>query len=894
MSTESPQSIPWRWILRVIAGLVMAVSIAWLISDFGFEPLIGLLSAIAGLIVSLIGESKETQEPSPAAIPTDGSPVAEGTESGRPRVVNLRPLDVTHSFKDRLQEIDQLCAYLSEDDVRLVSIVGRGGMGKTVLACRVLADLEEGTLPAPDGERELVADGILYLSAQSTGLGLERIYADVGQVLGQPTASRLATFWASPNASLTAKVETLLQAMQGGLYLILLDNLESLLTEENTIAEEGLRLFVEHCLMQPTGARLIVTSRRRVRFSDAGLPNVRTILLGEGLPEKDALSLLRELDPQGMLGLRDAPIEDLRRTFQLTGGIPRALELVAGILHRDPTTRLNTLLDDSALFGEQVVEQLVAEGYRRLSEDEQRVMEALAVLDRPVIDEAIVYLLQPWCPDLPVQDCLRRLVSSYLVRTSRVTGEYSLHTLDREHSYSQIPGDDQAGGYHRRNLELRAAGFYASLCKPESEWACIEDLAPQLAEFEHRIRAQDRIGASRVLDEIDADYLFLWGHYTRLADMREELQPLLVDPVRRGANLSRLGLLYHSMGEIERTFTSYKEALVILGGTKDLELKESTLSRLGWAYHSLGQVERAFTCYTEALAIADEMGDPGGRQRGLSNLGSAYADLGRFERSITLYEEALAIAREIGDRRWTCIHLGRLGSAFVALGEADRAIGSYEESLTLAREIGDRRIEGVRLDQLGQAYRRLGEFDRAVELHHQALRIAREIGDRRGESYRLVGLGRAALIRNQLDEARTYCEQALALNVLWIEYGAALTLGIVLLRQGDWTAQEILADTIARCDTLLAKVPRLYLPRYVRAASLLAQGVCDTGWTDGKARGELLAQPLAEYQRALENCSAEGIVQDAVWNLEQIQSAGVEGLEPVFELLQNALQDSST
>ena len=61
----------------------------------------------------------------------------------RQRVVNLRPLDVAH-FKDRLREIHALCDHLADGGVRLVSVVGRGGMGKTALACRVLADLEHG------------------------------------------------------------------------------------------------------------------------------------------------------------------------------------------------------------------------------------------------------------------------------------------------------------------------------------------------------------------------------------------------------------------------------------------------------------------------------------------------------------------------------------------------------------------------------------------------------------------------------------------------------------------------------------------------------------------------------------------------------------------------------
>jgi hypothetical protein len=134
----------------------------------------------------------------------------------RQRVVNLRPLDVTHTFRDRLREVQALCEHLADPSVRLVSIVGRGGMGKTALASRVLADLERGVLPVPGEEKELAIDGILYLSARGTGLGLERIYTDVGRMLGEPTASKLAGRWASRDAPLAAKVEYLLESMQEG------------------------------------------------------------------------------------------------------------------------------------------------------------------------------------------------------------------------------------------------------------------------------------------------------------------------------------------------------------------------------------------------------------------------------------------------------------------------------------------------------------------------------------------------------------------------------------------------------------------------------------------------------------------------------------------------------
>jgi hypothetical protein len=196
----------------------------------------------------------------------------------RQRVVNLRPLDVTH-FKDRLREIQALCEHLADASVRLVSVVGRGGMGKTALVSKVLADLERKVETSEVSETSEVwpVNGVLYLSARSTGLGLERIYADVGRMLGEPAASQLAARWADREASLAAKVEYLLEAMRDGLYLILLDNLEEQLTEEGAIAEEGLRLFIERCLTQPGGARLVVTSREEVKITAAALRGARRI-----------------------------------------------------------------------------------------------------------------------------------------------------------------------------------------------------------------------------------------------------------------------------------------------------------------------------------------------------------------------------------------------------------------------------------------------------------------------------------------------------------------------------------------------------------------------------------------------------------------------------------------
>lgn len=881
----------------------------------------------------------------------------------RQRVVNLRPLDVTHTFKDRVREMQELCTHLAQGNVRLVSIVGRGGMGKTALASRVLADLEDTWLL----EKNQVS-GILYLSARSTGLSLERIYTDVGRMLGEPAASRLTARWASGEIPLVAKVEYLLETMQDGLYLILLDNLEDHLSPDGTIADEGLRLFVECCLTQPGGARLIATSREQVQVASAALRNARHIPLREGLPEDEAIALLRELDPSGELGLRDATESDLRRAVQLTGGIPRALEIIAGILQADPTANLPRLLADASLFGEQVVESLVAASYHRLGENERRVMEALAVFDCPIEETAIAYLLYPWCPNLDVRGCLRRLANSYFVSANRTTGAYSLHPIDREYAYQHLSDDEEPDKYNRRNLELRAADFYASIRKPESEWKTIEDLAPQLAEFRHHVRAGDYDNACQLLNPLDFDYLFMWGHCNLLAELREKLRGCLVKMDLQAANLGSLGLAYHALGEVRRALDLYQQAVFIAREIGERQGEGVWLGNLGSAYRDLGQPEQAIGIYTQALDIARETGDRRREGVWLGDLGSACHDLGHFEQATELYEQALAIYREIGDRRRegselgnlgnTCralglinqaitfyetallisrevgdrwaegVHLGRLGvacrhlgqfrqalefheealfiarsighrrvegrqlgylgTAYSALGQVGQTIELCKEALSIAQQTGDRRFEGVWLHRLGIAYCNLGKFEKAIELHRQALAITHEVRDSRGKSHRLYGLGKVLLVAGNLFDAARYLREALASNVMETNYHAALALGIILLCQHDTAAGQAFADLIAHCQTLLTKANCWYEAQYTLATALVGQAVCDLRWADASQCAELLAPALAEYRRALEITSAAGVVGDAISDLELIRKAGIEGLEPVFELLESA------
>ncbi len=459
-------------------------------------------------------------------------------------------------------------------------------------------------------------------------------------------------------------------------------------------------------------------------------------------------------------------------------------------------------------------------------------------------------------------------------------------------AYSQLP-EEGAGesAYIRQALERRAADYYVQLRTPKETWKNIDDLEPQLVEFEHRVRAGDYDDAYQVLEPIDYDHLFLWGYYTRLVGLREQLIDRLVDSTQV-INLNNLGLVYGILGQVERAIRFYEQALAIARKIDDRLWEGAVLGNLGYTYYILGQVEQAIKLYEEALIIARETGDRQGESIWFGNLGDVYRVLGQIDQAISFHEQALIIAREINDRRWEGDSLGLLGRTYHDLGRFERAIGFYKQALTIAHEINDHWHKSTWLGNLGRAYCDLGQIERAIKFYEEALTIAHKIGDRREESYHLLGMGKTLLAIGELSKSSRCYTEALALDIPDTNYHVMLALGIVLLLQHKVGTRKIFIDAISHCQAILDKTASLYEPRYVLATALVGKAATNPGWVEQEKRSELLTPALTEYQRALEITAAPGIVQDAIRNLELIQAAGIEGLEPVFELLESALEEN--
>jgi tetratricopeptide (TPR) repeat protein len=732
--------------------------------------------------------SERTERSIQSGLERERQPEKPAVGKAATKFINPPPFAAPAYFQDRLIETEQIVQFLCDDTQRLMTVVGRGGVGKTAMTCRLLKHLENDTLPDDLHLTygKLPVDGIVYLSETgSHRINFPNLFADLGKLLPAADAAALDALYKDPQTATSAKMLALLERFPAGRVLVLLDNFENAIdAETHTIRDAELDEALRALLTAPHHTvKALLTTRIAPRALNLVEPSrQRSLRLEEGLDSPYAENVLRALDADGSVGLRDAPAGLLDQARRRTRGYPRALEALYASLRADYHTTLEDLLPaEDAPLPELVVEKLVGEAFHRLDPAAQQVMEALAIYNRPVAPAAVDFLLQPHQPGSNSAATLNRLVNMHFAR--RESGKFWLHPVDGEYALGQIdltpspsptrrgellpsPVGGGVGGevWTQHALLTRAADYFKQARKPRQEWKKLDDLAAQLAEFDLRCAAGDFDTAADVLTDIDGEYLLLWGHYRVMVSLHEQIAGKINDLNLRMGNLNGLGLAYRNMGMAQKSIPYFDQGVSISKEKQDRGSEGVFLGNLGSCYADLGQTARAIEFTEQALLIAREIGDRSGEGVALGSLGSHYAAQGQTARAIEFQEQALIIAREIGDRRGEGDHLGNLGNRYANLGQIARAIEFYGQALLIAREIGDRRGEEDRLGNLGSCYPDLGQTARAIEFQEQALIIAREIGDRRGEGDRLCNLGSCYADLGQTARAIEFYEQALVID----------------------------------------------------------------------------------------------------------------------------------
>jgi tetratricopeptide (TPR) repeat protein len=578
--------------------------------------------------------------------------------------------------------------------------------------------------------------------------------------------------------------------------------------------------------------------------------------------------VLRELDDEGRLGLRDPTPEVLAGLWEHTRGFPRALEAIKAILEGDPCLTPADVIDRTRdLPEDRVVEVLVGQAFELLDQAARQVMQGLAVFPAPVSAIGVDFLLQSVNPTIYAAPILSRLVRRQLVRVDQ--GHFHLHPVDRAYALGTIPPGqpgDPSTVFTLAGLRARAAEYYAQIRTPRETWRTLDDIGPQLAEFDLRCEAADYATAATVLVDISFDHLQKWGHTRLAAGLHERLTGQLTDPDGEGANLTNLGLCYADLGQTRAAIDHYRQALAIAREVGYRQGEAADLGNLGNCYAELGQIQTAIDHYRQALAIAREIGDRQGEAADLGSLGNCYAKLGQIQTAIDHHQQALVIAREIGHRQGEAIHLGNLGNRYADLGQTQTAIQHHRQALAIAREIGHPYGEALALVCLGNSAVDQGERDEAGELFREAIGIGEQTGNAQVLSNGRTSLAGCQLLAGDLDGARATAGQAAAVDYANDRAMIALLTGITWLRQDQPDhAETAFTRALTAADTRLTDSPDDYAHLDTRALVL-----CGLALTNPQTHSDAIAEAVQSFRHARRITSASGITTRTLRLLDQI------------------------
>jgi|GEM_PF-1396604 len=646
-------------------------------------------------------------------------------------------------FVGRQPELRKGRAALVGDQKRVVIITGPGGFGKSALAEKLLerTDYAFKTVFGVDCKRWQGLD--IFLTTIATGLAEEGYHQLLIETLKK-------------EQSLENKINALVEALNAGPHLLLLDNFEDLLNlnqdpyrpggakaeqYSEAVNLEGFLLELHKGLER---GKLLITCRYDFEFTpqDRGAKEIEWLPLKKlSWREAEKIMLSNELGQLGRAQRRELYDKGAQSPIMFDWLAKEAASGKLAALIAE-MTRLNQKFSDEFLL-ENLYQQLDPRG--------QALLRRGAVYRKAVPEEF-------WSRQQSKAN-LQPLLRRSLIYSE---GEaYQLHESVRQFALNKLNENQaefreahlQAGQhfqYYAQNTEynfldlLEAKDHYLAAKAFPDAAELIQDLFPAL----------DRAGLWRftlgLLEELEH----------KLAESRADLPSNLA-----AWQLIYRGLLLNDLAGASKAIPLYEAALLLAREAGNIQTEAAVLGNLGNAYSSLGDYPKAIEYQEKRLGIAKEIGDRLGEGQVYGNLGVAYLSLGDYPKAIEYHQKSLKIKLEIGDRRGEGAAYGNLGNAYSSLGDYPKAIEYQEKSLKIAQEIGDRLGEGQAYGNLGNAYDILGDYPKAIEYHGQHLGIAKEIGDRLGKGAAYGNLGVVYLSLGDYPKAIGYQEKSLKIKL---------------------------------------------------------------------------------------------------------------------------------
>jgi predicted ATPase/DNA-binding SARP family transcriptional activator/Tfp pilus assembly protein PilF len=699
------------------------------------------------------------------------------SRSAASQITNL-PIPLS-SFVGRTSETAQIKRLLlpsTKHPVRLLTLTGAGGSGKTRLAIQAATDLidryEHGVWWV---ELAALNDGMLVARAVAKSLG-------VNEVAGQPLSQSIAS-------SIGDKA-----------MLLVIDNCEHLLEACASLATE----LLAHC----SRLQILATSREALNIAGEMLWQVPTFAVPDpaktgmldGLLAFESVRLFIErataIQPSFALTYENA--QAIAQICHQLDGIPLAIELaaarvkvlsveqIATYLARALGARFELLTQGSrvALPRHQTLRATIDWSYNLLDEAERTLFRRLSVFRGGFTLETIEQIVLPEMHEQghegevgessspTLLELLTQLVDKSLV-IAEPQGEekrYRLLETLREYAQERFSTPDELAALQQRHatffLQMAEQAATELLGIRQHSWLIQLELEhPNLrVALDYLIAKEDGENALRLASAL----YYFWDSRGYMSEGRQWLNKALalralVQEETRAKALSAVGLLAYHQDDYPTAEQALHESLMLYEHVEDDAGIAEALRHLGSVESRQGRYEVAQRHLEQSLELFRQLKHSDGTAAALNNLGNLAWELGKNDAARAYFLESLEIRQRMGDQAGIATVLFNLGNTTRVQGDYAAAKTYYEECLRVGRNIGHAALIGIALKSLGVVAYHQQDYDKARRYGEESLQLLLEIGDKSNAGFALSNLGYVARKLGENNEALVYFQQSLQL-----------------------------------------------------------------------------------------------------------------------------------